>query len=240
MPILARSRWVRLNRSVAAEQAEWRIGAGPPASATRSPIRWNAAICSSANAWSVVSSMFAKWVESPPGGRPARPRRLGPGQLVGLEPLPVGPGLDLEVDARRPALPVGGARQRGDGRRIVEGEAQVGGDGLVEVLRRRVAETEDGDVRAHQAPQRDPLVRAPHREPGRAGAQGRGRHQRHAVAIGLALHHRGELRPAQPSREGADVGGDRAEVDSSQLTVPGGSPEGREGGRGSLSGIRGV
>ena len=146
----------------------------------------------------------------------------------------MGAGLELEVHARRAPLGAGGARQRRDGRGVVEGEAQVGGDCVGEVLRRRVAEAEDGDVRADQGAQRDALVGAPDREPGGAGAQGGGGDEGHAVAVGLRLHDGGEPGPAQAPLEGADVGGQGGEVDlepAHGARRQSGGSGGRRGGR---------
>ncbi len=151
--------------------------------------------------------------------------------LLDLDPLPVGAGLELEVHAGGPPLRAGRAGQRRDGRGVVEGEAQVGGDGVLEVLRRRVAQAEDGHVRADQAAQGDALVRAPDREPGCAGADRGGGHERHAVAVGLALHHGRELRAAETPGEGADVGGQRAEVDLEPAHRARGQSGGAGGGR---------
>ena len=221
----------------AAEQAVWRTVGRSPAAATRfetfrEPHHLRLGVA-------VVGGVLDVGVV---GGDPLQQHALlggcGPGQghgVLHLEPLPVGAGLELHVDAGRPAQREGGAGQRRDGRRVVEGEPQVRGDGVGEVLRRRVAEAEDGDVRADQAAQRDALVGAPDREPGGAGPERRRSHDGDAVAVGLRLHDGREPRPAQASLEGADVGGQRREVDlepAHRSRRQSGGARGRRGSRG--------
>ena len=206
MPTRAMSKWVRGKRMAAAEQAVWRtVGRGPAVGDPFDTFRESRHLRLGV---AVVGGVLDVGVV---GGDPlqedARLGRDRAGQrhrVLGLEPLPVGAGLELEVHARRAPLRPGGARQRRDGRRVVEGEAQVRGDGVREVLRRRVAEAEDGDVRADQAraagcPRWRPRPRARRRRRGaRPGRRGPRRGRRPPTS----RRPRASPRPGVPGRRG--------------------------------------
>ena len=123
---------------------------------------------------------------------------------------PAHPGVDLHVDAHRPAHARRGLGQGGASRVGVEARGQPCRQGVLLGPGRKLAENQRRGVEARLA-EAQALLDQRHSQPGGAGLQG-GAGDRHvAVAVAIGLHDPHELRPGR--LQGPHVVTDRVEID---------------------------